>query len=45
MPLSYFTNLDLHTMPDALDGARGLVSMGHDEYWTTTMREAVIDGP
>lgn len=41
--LSYFTNVDLHTMPDALAGARGYVSMGHDEYWTTTMRETVMD--
>ncbi|HSU02161.1 MAG TPA: N,N-dimethylformamidase beta subunit family domain-containing protein [Nocardioides sp.] len=39
--LSYFTNLDLHTDPHALDGARGYVSMGHDEYWTTTMRRTV----
>lgn len=41
--LSYFTNVDLHTREDALAGARGYVSMGHDEYWTTSMREAVLD--
>ena len=41
VPLSYFTNIDLHTREHALDGARGYVSMGHDEYWTTAMREAV----
>ena len=41
--LSYFTNVDLHTMPGALAGARGYVSMGHDEYWTTTMRDVVLD--
>jgi hypothetical protein len=41
-PLSYFTNVDLHTTPGALAGARGYVSMGHDEYWTTTMREVVL---
>ena len=40
--LSYFTNVDLHTRPHALDGARGYVSMGHDEYWTPTMREVVM---
>jgi hypothetical protein len=40
--LSYFTNVDLHTMPAALDGARGYVSMGHDEYWTNPMRDAVL---
>jgi hypothetical protein len=43
VPLSYFTNVDLHTMPHALAGARGYVSMGHDEYWTTTMRDVVLD--
>ena len=43
IPLSYFTNVDLHTTPGLLDGARGYVSMGHDEYWTTTMRSAVTE--
>ncbi len=41
IPLSYFTNVDLHVRPGVLDGARGYVSMGHDEYWTTEMRDAV----
>ena len=41
--LSYFTNVDLHTTPGLLDGASGYVSMGHDEYWTTTMRAAVTE--
>jgi hypothetical protein len=41
--LSYFTNLDLHTLPRALEGAHGYVSMGHDEYWTNTMRAAVLE--
>jgi N,N-dimethylformamidase beta subunit-like protein len=41
IPLSYFTNVDLHRQPDLLDGARGYASLGHDEYWTTTMRDAV----
>lgn len=43
IPLSYFTNVDLHTTPGLLDGASGYVSMGHDEYWTTTMRSAVTE--
>ena len=42
VPLSYFTNVDLHTTPGALAGARGYVSMGHDEYWTNTMRDVVL---
>ena len=41
IPLSYYTNVDLDQDPDVLDGARGYVSMGHDEYWTPAMREAV----
>lgn len=39
--LSYFANIDLHARPALLAGARGYVSMGHDEYWTTGMRHAV----
>ena len=41
IPLSYYTNVDLDQDPDVLAGARGYVSMGHDEYWTPAMREAV----
>jgi hypothetical protein len=41
-PLSYFTNVDVATTRGALDGALGYVSMGHDEYWTNTMRDAVL---
>jgi hypothetical protein len=43
VPLSYFANLDLHSRPDMLKGARGYISMGHDEYWTTMMRSRVLD--
>lgn len=43
IPLSYFTNVDLHTTPGLLAGASAYVSMGHDEYWTTTMRAAVTE--
>jgi hypothetical protein len=43
IPLSYFTNVDLHRQPGVLSGAHGYVSMGHDEYWTPTMRRAVTD--
>jgi len=41
IPLSYFTNIDLDQDPGVLAGARGYVSMGHDEYWTPAMRDAV----
>ncbi|MFI6295433.1 N,N-dimethylformamidase beta subunit family domain-containing protein [Nonomuraea sp. NPDC050790] len=36
---AYLTSLDLR--PGALDGARAVVSLGHDEYWTAGMREVV----
>jgi hypothetical protein len=41
VPLSYFANIDLHDRPDRLEGARGYVSTGHDEYWTPSMRRTV----
>ncbi len=41
IPLSYLTSVDLHTRPGVLAGAHAVVSMGHDEYWTTTMRSVV----
>ncbi|MFI6477911.1 N,N-dimethylformamidase beta subunit family domain-containing protein [Nonomuraea sp. NPDC050663] len=38
-PLAYLTDLDLK--PGALDGATALFSLGHDEYWSPTMRSVV----
>lgn len=43
IPLAYLTNVDLHARPGVLDGARGYVSIGHDEYWTPRMRHTVLD--
>lgn len=39
--LAYLGNTDIDADPQALHGAAGYVSIGHDEYWTTTMRERV----
>ncbi|GAA2276704.1 hypothetical protein GCM10010149_19840 [Nonomuraea roseoviolacea subsp. roseoviolacea] len=39
VPLAYLTSLDLK--PGVLDGARAVFSLGHDEYWSPQMREAV----
>ncbi|MEO8889208.1 MAG: N,N-dimethylformamidase beta subunit family domain-containing protein [Jatrophihabitantaceae bacterium] len=36
--LDYVTDLDLATVPHLLAGARAVVSMGHDEYWSPAMR-------
>ncbi|WOQ16101.1 N,N-dimethylformamidase beta subunit family domain-containing protein [Raineyella sp. W15-4] len=39
--LAYVTSVDLDREPDLLQGASGMVSMGHDEYWTVAERTAV----
>ncbi|RSN15976.1 hypothetical protein DMB42_04160 [Nonomuraea sp. WAC 01424] len=39
VPLAYLTSLDLG--PGVLDGAKAVVSLGHDEYWSPAMRTAV----
>lgn len=41
LPLAYLTSMELDAEPYSLDGALGLVSMGHDEYWTVGMRRTV----
>lgn len=38
LDLGYTTNLDLERHADELTGAAGLVSLGHDEYWSVGMR-------
>lgn len=40
LPLSYETQLDIDADPSLLNGARGALSLGHDEYWTVGMRQA-----
>jgi hypothetical protein len=41
LPLAYATDITLDQDPHLLDGARGLVSLAHDEYWSTKMRASV----
>ncbi|MET1058920.1 MAG: N,N-dimethylformamidase beta subunit family domain-containing protein [Nocardioides sp.] len=43
VPLSYYTNVDLDARPGLLAGARGYLSVGHDEYWTPGMRAGVLE--
>jgi hypothetical protein len=38
LDVTYWTDLDLHRHPERLLAHRGLVSLGHDEYWSTRMR-------
>ena len=39
--LDYATNADLELVPELLDGRRLYLSVGHDEYWSWGMRDAV----
>lgn len=41
LPLAYLTSMDLDREPHALAGARAVISLGHDEYWTPAMRGRV----
>jgi hypothetical protein len=38
LDVTYWTSIDLHRYPERLLAHRGLVSLGHDEYWSTRMR-------
>ena len=38
---AYADDVDLHRHPQLLDGAAGLISMGHDEYYSVAMRRAL----
>ena len=40
LDLWYATVVDLERGADAFAGARGLVSLGHDEYWSVPMRDS-----
>ena len=37
--VTYWTDVDLHAQPQLLANHRCLFSMGHDEYWSTPMRD------
>lgn len=41
LPLAYVTSMDLDREFGLLDGARAVISLGHDEYWTPAMRERI----
>ncbi len=40
LPLGYATDVDLDADPHLLDGARAVVTLGHDEYWSQAERHA-----
>jgi hypothetical protein len=41
VPLAFETDVDVAADPHLLDGARGYVSLGHDEYWSVPERQDV----
>jgi len=41
-PIGYATDIDLHADPHLLDGARAVITLGHDEYWSAAMRNQVV---
>ncbi len=40
LDLTYWTDVDLHANPQLLGQHRCLFSLGHDEYWSSSMRDA-----
>ncbi len=41
LDVSYWTNVDLQQRPELLANHKALLTLGHDEYWTLEMRQAV----
>ena len=41
--VSYISNIDTHADPEGLLRAKGFISVGHDEYWTTQMYKNVLN--
>jgi hypothetical protein len=41
LDVTYWTDLDLHARPELLANHSCLVSLGHDEYWSSAMRYGV----
>jgi hypothetical protein len=39
LPLGYATDVDLHADPHLADSAAAIMTLGHDEYWSTAMRQ------
>lgn len=45
--VTYWTDIDLHARPQLLQNHKMLLSLGHDEYWSSAMRGAAqvaVDG-
>ncbi len=42
VPLAYETDVDVDEHPGLLNGARAVISLGHDEYYSAAMRSALL---
>jgi hypothetical protein len=42
LDVTYWTDIDLHERPGLLMNHRALVSLGHDEYWSSDMRRGAL---
>jgi hypothetical protein len=42
LPVAYVTDTDLHSDPTLLEGARAVISLGHDEYYSQAMWDALV---
>jgi hypothetical protein len=43
LDVTYWTDVDLHERPELLLQHRCLFSLGHDEYWSMSMRDGTIE--
>lgn len=43
LPVAYESDLELESSPQLFDGARAIVSDGHDEYYSATMRSTLTN--
>jgi len=39
LDVTYWTDVDLHNQPELLNSHKALLSLGHDEYWSSPMRD------
>jgi len=39
LDVTYWTDVDLHARPQLLTSHKAMVSLGHDEYWSSPMRD------
>jgi len=43
LDVTYWTDVDLHARPHLLMNHRALLSLGHDEYWSASMRDGASE--